>query len=75
VAKVVDFKPLAPNHCGFESKQGLRIRSCEEAIQLAYRTSVVLLKCMFVPEIMCGRALMTHIGLETKVLTVKQIRL
>jgi hypothetical protein len=30
--------------------------SCEEAIQLAYGTSVVLLRCPFVPEIMHGRA-------------------
>jgi hypothetical protein len=51
VVKVVDFKPLAPHRCGFESLQGLWILSCEEAIQLAYRTSVVLLRCPFVPEI------------------------
>jgi hypothetical protein len=36
VVKVVDFKPLAPHHCGFESQQGLWILSYEEAIQLAY---------------------------------------
>jgi hypothetical protein len=57
VVKVVDFKPLAPHHCGFESRQGLWILSCEEAIQLAYGTSVVLLRCPFVPEIIHGRAL------------------
>jgi hypothetical protein len=56
VVKVVDFKPLAPNRCGFESRQGLWILSCEEAIQLAYGTSVVLLRCPFVPEIMHGGA-------------------
>jgi hypothetical protein len=56
VVKVVDFKPLAPHRCGFESRQGFWILSCEEAIQLAYGTSVVLLKCPFVPEIMHGRA-------------------
>jgi hypothetical protein len=56
VAKVVDFKPFAPHSCGFESQQGLWILSCEEAIQLAYRTLVVLLRCPFVPEIMHGRA-------------------
>jgi hypothetical protein len=55
VVKVVDFKPLAPHRCGFESRQGLWILSCEEAIQLAYGTSVVLLRCLFVPEIMHGR--------------------
>jgi hypothetical protein len=56
MVKVVDFKPLAPHRCGFESRQGLWILSCEEAIQLAYGTSVVLLRCLFVPEIMHGRA-------------------
>jgi hypothetical protein len=56
VVKVVEFKPLAPHRCGFESRQGLSILSCEEAIQLAYGTSVVLLRCPFVPEIMHGRA-------------------
>jgi hypothetical protein len=38
VLKVVDFKPLAPHRCGFESLQGLWILSCEEAIKLAYGT-------------------------------------
>jgi hypothetical protein len=42
VVKVVDFKLLAPHRCGFESLQGLWI-GCEETIQLAYGTSVVLL--------------------------------
>jgi hypothetical protein len=56
VVKVVDFKALALYRCGFESRQGLWIISCEEAIQLAYVTSVVLLRCLFVPEIMHGRA-------------------
>jgi hypothetical protein len=56
VVMVVDFKPLAPHRCGFESQQGLWILSCEEAIQLAYGTLVVLLRCPFVPEIMHGRA-------------------
>jgi hypothetical protein len=56
VVKVVDFKPLAPHRCVLESRQGLWILSCEEAIQLAYGTSVVLLRCPFVPEIMHGRA-------------------
>jgi hypothetical protein len=56
VVKVVDFKPLAPHRCGFKSCQGLWILSCEEAIQLAYGTYVVLLGYPFVPEIMQGRA-------------------
>jgi hypothetical protein len=54
--KVVDLKALALHRCGFESRQGLMILSCEEAIKLAYVTSVVLLRCPFVPEIMHGRA-------------------
>jgi hypothetical protein len=43
VVKVIVFKPFDP-HC------------FEEAIQLAYGTSVALLWCPFVPEIMHGRA-------------------
>jgi hypothetical protein len=49
IVKVVGFKPLAPHCCRFKSQQGLRTLSCEEAIQLAYRTSVDLLRCPFVP--------------------------
>jgi hypothetical protein len=56
MVKVVDFKPLAPQCCGFESQQGIWILSCGEAIQLAYGTLVVLLKCLFVPEILHERA-------------------
>jgi hypothetical protein len=56
VVKFVDYKPLASHRCGFESRQGLWILSSEEAIQLAYGTSAVLLRCPFVPEIMHGRA-------------------
>jgi hypothetical protein len=47
VVKVVDYKPLAPNRCWFESPQGLRIPSCEEAIQLAYITAVIILRGLF----------------------------
>jgi hypothetical protein len=56
VVKVVNFKPLALLRCGFESRQGLWILSFEEAIQLAYGTSMVPLRCPFVPEIMHRRA-------------------
>jgi hypothetical protein len=56
VVKVVDFKPLVDHCYGFESRQGLWILSYEEAIQLAYGTSVVLLRCPLMPEIMHGRA-------------------
>jgi hypothetical protein len=54
--KVIDSKPLAPHRCGFESLQGPRNLLCEEAIQLAYGTSVVLLSStQFVSEIIHGR--------------------
>ena len=43
--------PLAPHCCVFESHQGLWIISCKEAIQLACRTLVVLLRCLLVLEI------------------------
>jgi hypothetical protein len=56
VVKVVYFKPLAPHRCGFESLHELSILSCEEAIKLAYGTSVVLLRYPFMPELMLGRA-------------------
>jgi hypothetical protein len=56
VVKVVDFKQLAPHRYWFESRQGLLILSCEEAIPLAYETSMVLLRSPFVTEIMHGRA-------------------
>ena len=35
---------------GFESHQGFWILSCDEAIQLAYWTMLVLLRCLLVPE-------------------------
>jgi hypothetical protein len=44
VVKVVNFKPLVLHRCGFEYRQKLWIFSCEEAIQLVYGTSVVLLR-------------------------------
>jgi hypothetical protein len=56
VVNVVKFKPLALHHCGFESRQGLLILTCEEAIQLANRASVVLLRCLPVSEMGHGRA-------------------
>jgi hypothetical protein len=49
---VVDFKPLAPHCCAFESRKGLWILSCKEAIQLAYYMLMVLLRCLFLLEIM-----------------------
>ena len=52
----IDSGSLAPQRCGFESQHGLWILSYEEAIQLAYRTSVVLLGCPLVPEIKHGGA-------------------
>jgi hypothetical protein len=56
VDELVDFSTLAPHRCGFKSQQGLWILTCVEASQLAYGTSVVLLRCSFMPEIMYGRA-------------------
>jgi hypothetical protein len=49
---VVNFKPLAPHYCGVESNQELLIVIHEKVIQLAYRKSVLLLRCPFLPEIM-----------------------
>ena len=49
---VIKLKSLAPHLCGFEFCQKLWIHSCEEAIQLAYGMSVVLLSCLLMPEIM-----------------------
>ena len=51
---VVSLVSLAPHWCGFESRIGLWILSCEEAIYLdllAYRMSVVLLRRPLVHEI------------------------
>ena len=42
----------APHCCGFEYHKGFFILSFDEAIQLADRTLVVLLRCSLVPEIM-----------------------
>jgi hypothetical protein len=53
---VNDFKPFGPHRCGLESRQGLWIHSGEGAISLAYRTSVDLLRCPYVPKIIYGRA-------------------
>jgi hypothetical protein len=54
VVKVVDFKPLAPYRCGFESRH--REFGFFYERELAFGTTVVLLRCPFVPEIMHGRA-------------------
>ena len=56
VVRVIDFEPLAFLRSGFEYRQGLWILSCEEAIRLTYGTSVVLLRCPLMPEIMHGWA-------------------
>jgi hypothetical protein len=55
VVKVIDFKPLASHLCVFKS-QGQGLLSCEEAIQLAYVTSLALLRFSSVPDIMHGGA-------------------
>ena len=54
MVRVIDLESLAPRSCWFESHQGRWILSCEEAIQIAYGTSVVLLRCLLVPEIIHG---------------------
>jgi hypothetical protein len=57
VVKVVDFKPLAPHCCGFKTKRDFGFFHVRKLrIQLAYGTSVVLLRCPFVSEIMHGGA-------------------
>ena len=56
VVRVIDLELLAPHWFGFESHQGLLILSCDKSIQLAYGTSVVLLRCPLVPGIMQGEA-------------------
>jgi hypothetical protein len=54
--KIVDFKPLASNGCRFKSQQGLWILSCEEAIQLAYRSGwFYFMYVPFLSEIMHRR--------------------
>ena len=55
--RVVDCELLALQLCAFESQQGLRIHTCDEAVKLAYETLVVLLQ--FLPELM-------HEGLHVK---------
>jgi hypothetical protein len=55
LVKVVDFKSLAPSPLWFQFRKAT-LDSFKEAIQLAYGTSVVLLRCPFGPEIMHGRA-------------------
>jgi hypothetical protein len=51
---------LTTNKCPLllwaQTRQEFWIISCGEAIQLAYRTSSVILRCPFVPEIRQGRA-------------------
>jgi hypothetical protein len=41
---VINIKPFAPYHCRFESFLRLGILSFERAIQLAYKTLMVLLR-------------------------------
>jgi hypothetical protein len=53
VLKVVDIKPLAPHRCGLESRQGFGLFHVRK---LPNRTSVVLLRCPFVLEIIHRRA-------------------
>ena len=41
MVRVGDQETLNPYRCGFDSRQGLQILSCKEAIHLAYSSSVV----------------------------------
>jgi hypothetical protein len=52
VVKVIDFKSLTLKGLWLESCKGIGILSFEEAIQVAYGTWMVLLRCPFVPGIM-----------------------
>ena len=54
MGRVVSFVSLSTHSCRFESRHGVWILSCQEVIQLAYCTSVVLLRCPLVPDIMHG---------------------
>ena len=51
VVMAVDFESLVPHSCGFVSRQGLDSFIYEEAIQLAYETSVVLPRYPIATEI------------------------
>jgi hypothetical protein len=57
VIKVADFQSLGFYCSGFKSYKGFWILSCEEAIQLAYRMSELLLRCKLLSEIMNVEAL------------------
>ena len=50
VVRVVDLESFAPYRFGFESHQVLWIRTCEETIQLAHGTFVVLLRFPLMPR-------------------------
>ena len=52
VVRVVNIESFVPGHCGFNSCKGLLTLSWEEAIQIAYGTSVVLFRCPLLHEIM-----------------------
>ena len=54
--RVVDRESLVTHRYGFNSRKGLWFLSCGEVIQLAFGTSMVLLGCPLVPEIMHGGA-------------------
>ena len=56
VVRYADLYILAPHLCAFKSSQDHLDSSCEGAIQLVDRTSVILPRCQLVPEIIHGRA-------------------
>jgi hypothetical protein len=70
VVKVIDFKPLLLT--AVNSIRSARILSCEKAIQLAYGMSVVLLRCLSVPETIhkgAPEVLFLQVKLENRHLT------
>ena len=72
------YNHLPLNHCGLESHQGLWNLSCEEAIQLAYGTSAVILRCLFLntlPQQLLYLHSVTSYGRETFRYVVRQINI
>jgi hypothetical protein len=63
VVKIIDFKPLDSHLCGFESWQELLI-----IFLWAFRMTVVLLRCLFMPEIMYRRSTFISKALKSAII-------
>jgi hypothetical protein len=74
VGKEFEFKPLALHSFGFKSCQGSWILSCEEGVQLASGTLVVLLRCQLESEINFDHTPSVKLGCCHKTFTVLVIR-